>query len=53
MKTLIIALLIALYVIPFVYIFIADLADLYKRLVEVFSVKLKPAMLVLVRSFID
>jgi hypothetical protein len=53
MKTLIIALLIALYVIPFIYMFVADLADIYKRVVEVFSLKLKPAMLVLVRSFIE
>jgi len=53
MKTLIIGLLIAVYVIPFVYMFVADLADIYKRLAEVFSLKLKPAMAVLVRSFID
>ncbi len=53
MKTLIIGLLIAVYVIPFIYMLLADVADIYKRLVEVFSLKLKRAMVVLIRSYID
>jgi hypothetical protein len=53
MKTLIIGLVIAFYVIPFSYMLIADLADIYKRVTDLFSLKFKPALIVLMRSFLD
>jgi hypothetical protein len=53
MKALIIGLVVSAYVIPFAYMLIADLADIYKRITEVFALKLKPALVVLVRSMIE
>jgi len=53
MKALVIGLVIAIYVFPFVYMLIADLADIYKRIAEIFSLKLKPAMVLIVRSIIE
>ena len=53
MKEAIIGLVILAYVIPFAYIFIADFADVLKRLFEVFNVRVKPALIVITRSFLD
>jgi hypothetical protein len=53
MKGLIIGLVVALYVIPFIYMLLADLFDIYKRLAAIFSLRLKPALIVLMRSFIN
>jgi hypothetical protein len=53
MKDFIIGLVILAYVIPFAYIFIADIADVIKRMVNVFSRKLKPALIVISKTFID
>lgn len=51
MKEFIIALVVLAYVIPFVYMIVADIADVYKRLSEVFSRKLKPAVIMITKSF--
>ena len=53
MKALIIGLVVAAYVVPFAYMLIADLVDIYRRIAEIFSLRLKPAMVVLIRSLID
>ena len=53
MKEAIIALVILAYVIPFAYIFIADVLDVVKRMFEVFNVRVKPALIVITRSFMD
>jgi hypothetical protein len=52
-KDVIIGLVVLAYVVPFAYIIIADLADVYKRLADSFSLKLKPALIVLAKSIID
>ncbi len=52
-KEVIIGFVILVFVIPFAYIIIADLADVYKRLANVFSVKLKPALIVLTKTILD
>jgi hypothetical protein len=53
MKEMLIALVILAYVVPFAYMFIADVFDVFKRLGEVFSVRVKPALIVITRSIID
>jgi hypothetical protein len=52
-KELIVGLVVLAYVIPFVYIFIADIADVVKRASNLFSVKVKPALIVLAKTVID
>ena len=52
-KEVIIGLVILAYVIPFLYIFIADIADVFKRMANVFSLKLKPALVLISKSLID
>ena len=52
-KEFIIGLVILAYVIPFLYIFIADIADVVKRAGNLFSLKLKPALIVISKTFID
>ena len=52
-KEFIIGLVILAYVIPFLYIFIADIADVVKRAANLFSLKLKPALIVISKTFID
>jgi len=52
-KEVIIGLVVLAYVIPFAYIIIADLADVFKRLANGFSVKLKPALIVLTKAILD
>ena len=52
-KEIIIGLVILAYVIPFLYIFIADIADVVKRMVNVFSHRVKPALIVISKTFID
>ena len=53
MKEAIIGLIILAYVIPFAYMFIANIADVSKRLVKVVNTHVKPAVVVITRSFID
>jgi hypothetical protein len=53
MKTAIIGLVILAYVIPFAYMFIAILADVSKQLFKVVNVRVKPALVVITRSFLD
>ena len=50
-KDVIIGLVILAYVVPFAYIIIADIADVIKRLSTGFSGRLKPALIVVLRSF--
>jgi hypothetical protein len=50
-KDVIIGLVILAYVVPFAYIIIADLADVYKRLSSGFLNRLKPALIIVTRSF--
>jgi len=52
-KEIIIGLVILAYVIPFVYIFVADIADVFKRLANVFSLRVKPALVLISKSIID
>jgi Na+/alanine symporter len=52
-KEVIIGLVILAYVIPFLYIFIADIADVIKRIANVFSQRLKPALIVISKTFLD
>jgi hypothetical protein len=52
-KEIIIGLVILAYVIPFAYIFIADIADVTKRFTNLFSLKLKPALIVLAKTILD
>ena len=52
-KEVIIGLVILAYVIPFVYIFVADIADVLKRLINVFTVRVKPALVLISKSFLD
>jgi hypothetical protein len=49
-KEIIIGLVILTYVIPFVYIFVADIVDVFKRLSNVFSRKLIPAVIPISKS---
>jgi len=50
-KEVIIALVVLAYVVPFVYIIVADIADVFKRLSGVFSKRLKPALVFVTRTF--
>ena len=52
-KDILLAVIVLAYVIPFAYMLISDIIDVYRRLSEVFANKLKPAMVVVVRSFIN
>lgn len=52
-KEIIIGIVILAYVVPFAYIFIADIADVLKRMTNVFSVKVKPALILISKSLID
>lgn len=52
-KEVIIGLIILAYVVPFLYIFIADIADVAKRIGNLFSQKLKPALIVISKTFVD
>lgn len=53
MKNVIIGIIILMYLVPFAYIIIADTADIIKRVHEGFSLKVKPALIVLSRMIID
>jgi hypothetical protein len=53
MKEVLLALIVLAYVVPFAYMLISDIVDVYRRLTEVFSRRLKPAMVVVLRSFIN
>lgn len=53
MKEAIIGLVILAYVIPFAYIFIADFFDVSKRLVKVVNTRVKPAVMLMMKSIID
>jgi hypothetical protein len=53
MKETLIALVILAYVVPFAYMFIADFVDVFKRMVEIFSVRVKPAVILITKSIID
>ena len=50
-KEIIIALVVLAYVIPFAYIIIADIADVFKRLSNGLSRRLKPALILVTRTF--
>jgi hypothetical protein len=52
-KDIIIGLVVLAFAVPFAYIIIADLADVYKRIANVYSAKLKPALIVVTKSFLD
>lgn len=53
MKEVIIGFVVLAFVIPFLYILVADIVDVYRRLANLFSVKVKPALIVITKSFID
>jgi enamine deaminase RidA (YjgF/YER057c/UK114 family) len=53
MKDVLIALVVLAYVIPFIYILIADVVDIWRRLSEVFAVKVKPALVMITKTIID
>jgi hypothetical protein len=52
-KEIIIGLVVMAFVIPFVYIILADIADVAKRMANVFSLKVKPALIVLSKTLMD
>ncbi len=52
-KEVIVGLVILAYVVPFAYILIADIADVSIRLADVFSLKVKPALIVLSKTIMD
>ena len=52
-KEVILGLIILAYVVPFVYIFVAVLGDVVKRMTNVFSLKLKPALVLITKSIIE
>jgi hypothetical protein len=53
MKDVLIGLVILAYVIPFVYILVADIVDIWKRIAEVLSVKVKPALVMIAKTIIE
>jgi hypothetical protein len=53
MKEAIIGLVILAYIIPFAYMFIANIADVSKRLFEVVNTRVKPAVVLITKSMID
>lgn len=53
MKEAIIGLVILAYVIPFAYMFIADFFDVTKRLVRIVDTRVKPMVVLMIKSFID
>ena len=53
MKEAIIGLVILAYVIPFAYMFIADFFDVSKRVVKIVNTRVKPAVILMAKSFID
>jgi len=53
MKDVLIGLVILAYVIPFIYILVADVVDIWKRISEVLTVKVKPALIMISRTIID
>jgi len=53
MKDFLLALIVLAYVVPFAYMLISDIVDVYRRFAEVFSSKLKPALVLVMRSFIN
>jgi hypothetical protein len=52
-KEIILGLIILAYVIPFVYIFVAVIGDVVKRMTNVFSLRVKPALVLISKSIID
>ena len=52
-KDFIIGLVVLAFVIPFAYIIVADIADVSKRMANVFSRKVKPALIVLSKTLMD
>ena len=52
-KEILIGLIMLAFLIPFVYIIVADIADVIKRIANVFSLKVKPALVLISKSFID
>jgi len=52
-KEILIGLIMLAFAIPFVYIIVADIADVIKRIANVFSLKVKPALVLISKSFID
>ena len=52
-KEIVIGLVILAYVIPFAYIIIADIGDVLKRMANVFSLKIKPALIVIAKTIMD
>ena len=53
MKEVVVALVVLAYVIPFTYMVVADIVDVYRRMSELISGKLKPAMVMMVRSIMN
>ena len=53
MKEVLIGIVILAYVIPFAYMFVADIFDVFKRLAGGYSTHLKPALIMITKSIID
>jgi hypothetical protein len=53
MKEFIVGLVVLTFTIPFLYIFVADIIDVSKRLSNLFSLKVKPALIVISKTFMD
>jgi hypothetical protein len=52
-KEIILGLIVLAYIIPFVYIFLAVIGDVAKRITQVFSLRVKPALVLITKSMID
>jgi hypothetical protein len=53
MKETIMGLVILAYVVPFAYMFLANIADVSKRLVRVVNTRVRPVVTVMTKSFVD
>ena len=52
-KEVLIGVVILAYVVPFAYMFIADIFDVFKRLAGSYSTHVKPALIMITKSIID
>ena len=52
-KNTLIFIIVLLFAIPFTYIIIMDVIDITKRLFEIFTTKVKPAAVLVIKSVMD
>jgi len=52
-KNILILFIILLFTVPFTYILIMDIIDITNRFLEIFNKKIKPAVVLVTKSFIN